>query len=375
MAFIPYSKQTISDEDIQCVVEVLQSDFLTTGPKIKAFEEAIASYCGAKYCVSVANATAGLHLISLILLQPQDKVLTTPNSFLATSNAILYANAKPIFIDIAEDGNIDLDLCEEALKKDSTIKALYGVHFSGNPLNQKKLKHLKERYGITIVEDCAHSIGASFENIKAGSCQYSDASVFSFHPVKGLTTGEGGAVTTNCQATYEKLLLLRSHGMQSRSDIAPWMYDMTALGFNYRLTDIACALGLSQLKKLNSFLYVRRSIAKRYDDYFNQSNIVSPLYTFSNNSAYHLYVVKIAFEKLKMTKKEFVLNMREKNIGLQYHYIPINQQPFYKDLGYGNEVMPVMDDYNNQAISLPIYPNLTQEEQAYVVECMKELLV
>ena len=375
MAFIPYSKQTISDEDIQSVVEVLQSDFLTTGPKVKAFEEAIASYCGAKYCISVANATAGLHLISLILLQPQDKVLTTPNSFLATSNAILYAKAKPIFIDIAHDGNIDLNLCEEALQKDSTIKALYGVHFSGNPLNQEKLKYLKERYNITIVEDCAHSIGATFNGIKSGSCQYSDASVFSFHPVKGLTTGEGGAVTTNCQATYEKLLTLRSHGMQSRSDIAPWIYDMTELGFNYRLTDIACALGLSQLKKLDSFLYLRRAIAKRYDDYFNDSAIISPLYAFTHNSAYHLYVVKIAFEKLKITKKAFVLKMREKNIGLQYHYIPINQQPYYKNLGYGNEVMPEMDEYYNQAISLPIYPNLSQEEQHYVLECMKELLV
>jgi UDP-4-amino-4,6-dideoxy-N-acetyl-beta-L-altrosamine transaminase len=375
MAFIPYSKQTISDEDIQSVIQTLQSDFLTTGPKIKEFEEALASYCGAKYCVSLSNGTAALHLASLILLNANDKVLTTPNSFLATSNAILYTNAKPIFVDIGQDGNIDLDLCEEALQKDASIKALYGVHFSGNPLNQKKLAHLKATYSIKILEDCAHSIGASFETIKAGSCANSDISVFSFHPVKGLTTGEGGAVTTNCQATYEKLLTLRSHGMQSRSDIAPWHYDMTELGFNYRLTDIACALGLSQLKKLDSFLYLRRAIAKRYDDYFNDSAIISPLYTFTHNSAYHLYVVKIAFEKLKITKKAFVLKMREKNIGLQYHYIPINQQPYYKNLGYGNEVMPVMDEYYNQAISLPIYPNLSQEEQHYVFECMKELLV
>jgi UDP-4-amino-4,6-dideoxy-N-acetyl-beta-L-altrosamine transaminase len=375
MAFIPYSKQTISDEDIQSVIQTLQSDFLTTGPKIKEFEEAIAAYCGATYCVSVANATAGLHLISLILLEENDKVLTTPNSFLATSNAILYAKAKPIFIDIAPDGNIDLDLCEEALKKDSSIKALYGVHFSGNPLNQKKLDYLKSTYSIKIVEDCAHSIGASFDGIKAGSCQNSDASVFSFHPVKGLTTGEGGAVTTNCKKTYEKLLSLRSHGMVAKADIAPWMYEMTQLGFNYRLTDISCALGLSQLKRLNSFLYLRHAIAKRYDEAFLNSELIAPLYPFTHNSAYHLYVVNIAFEKLTITKKEFVLQMREKNIGLQYHYIPINQQPYYKNLGYGNETMPVMDAYYAHAISLPIYPNLTQEEQAYVLKCMKELLI
>jgi UDP-4-amino-4,6-dideoxy-L-N-acetyl-beta-L-altrosamine transaminase len=375
MAFIPYSKQTISDEDIQSVVETLRSDFLTTGPKVKAFEEAIAQYCGAKYCLSVANATAGLHLTSLVLLQENDKVLTTPNSFLATSNAILYAKAKPIFVDIAQDGNIDLDLCEEMLKNDASIKALYGVHFSGNPLNQTKLAHLKATYGIKIVEDCAHSIGASFKGIKAGSCTYSDVGVFSFHPVKGLTTGEGGAVTTNCKETYEKLQLLRSHGMVAKTDIAPWMYEMTQLGFNYRLTDIVCALGFSQLKRLNSFLYLRRAIAKRYDDFFLNHPLITPLYPFTNNSAYHLYVVKIAFDQLNISKKEFVLKMREKNIGLQYHYIPINTQPYYKNLGYGNEHAPVMNAYYKEAISLPIYPNLTQEEQTYVLTSMLELLV
>lgn len=374
MAFIPYSKQTISDDDVQNVIQTLQSDFLTTGPKVKEFEESIAAYCGATYCVCVSNATAGLHLISLILLKENDKVLTTPNSFLATSNSILYAKAKPLFIDIASDGNIDLDLCEDALKQDSTIKALYGVHFSGNPLNQKKLAHLRSTYNIKIVEDCAHSIGASIDGVKAGSCTNSDASVFSFHPVKGLTTGEGGAVTTNCKKTYEKLLCLRSHGMVAKSDIAPWMYEMTTLGFNYRLTDISCALGLSQLKKLNSFLYLRRTIARRYDDAFLNNKLITPLYPFTNNSAYHLYVVNIAFEKLNITKKEFVLKMREKNIGLQYHYIPINQQPYYKDLGYGNEIMPVMDAYYKHAISIPIYPNLTQDEQAYVISTMLELL-
>ena len=374
MNFIPYGKQTISEDDVEAVVKVLKSDFLTTGPKVKEFEEKIASYCGAKYCVAVSNGTAALHLASLVLLNENEKVLTTPNSFLATSNSILYVNAKPIFVDIQDEGNIDLDLCEEELKKDSSIKAIYVVHFSGNPVNQTKLKYLKETYNVKILEDCAHSIGASFEGIKSGNCKYSDISIFSFHPVKHITTGEGGAITTNSKEIYEKLLLLRGHGMSSNPDIAPWHYDMTELGFNYRLTDISCALGLSQLKKLDSFLYLRRSIAKRYDEFFSKIDFIKPLYTFTNNSAYHLYVIKIDFEKLNIDKKEFVLKMREKNIGLQYHYIPINKQPYYKKLGYGKEITPVMDKYYEQAISLPIYPNLTHEEQNYVCEKILEVL-
>jgi UDP-4-amino-4,6-dideoxy-L-N-acetyl-beta-L-altrosamine transaminase len=374
MNFIPYGKQTISEDDINSVIEVLKSDFLTTGPKIKEFEEAIANYCGAKYCVAVSSGTAALHLASLLLLEKNDKVLTTPNSFLATSNSILYADAKPIFVDIQEDGNIDFDLCEDELKKDSSIKAIYVVHFSGNPVNQKKLKYLKETYNIKILEDCAHSIGAKIYGIKAGSCANSDCSIFSFHPVKHITTGEGGAITTNSKELYEKLLILRGHGMSPRTDIAPWHYDMLELGFNYRLADISCALGLSQIKKLDSFLYLRRSIAKRYDDFFSKIEFINPLYSFTNNSAYHLYVIKIDFEKLNINKKEFVLKMKENNIGLQLHYIPINKQPYYKNLGFGDEITPVMDEYYKKAISLPVYPNLSQDEQQYVCESMIEIL-
>lgn len=374
MNFIPYGKQTISEDDINSVIEVLKSDFLTTGPKVKEFEEKIAAYCGARYCVAVSNGTAALHLASLVLLEKDDKVLTTPNSFLATSNSILYVNAKPIFVDIQEDGNIDLNLCEEELKKDASIKAIYVVHFSGNPINQRKLKYLKDTYNLKILEDCAHSIGAKFEKIKAGSCSNSDISIFSFHPVKQITTGEGGAITTNSKELYEKLLVLRAHGMTQRTDIAPWYYEMTELGFNYRLTDISCALGLSQLKKLDSFLYLRRSIARRYDDFFSKIDFIEPLYTFTNNSAYHLYVIKIDFDKLNINKKEFVLKMRENSIGLQLHYIPINKQPFYKKLGYGDEITPVMDEYYKKAISLPLYPNLSYEEQTYVCEMILETL-
>lgn len=374
MNFIPYGKQTISDDDIESVVEVLKSDFLTTGPKVKEFEEKIATYCDAKYCVAVSNGTAALHLSSLVLLQKDDKVLTTPNSFLATSNSILYASAKPIFVDIKEDGNIDLDLCEEQLKKDSTIKAIYVVHFSGNPVNQEKLKYLKDTYQVKILEDCAHSLGASFSKIKAGSCVNSDVSIFSFHPVKHITTGEGGAITTNSKEIYEKLLILRTHGMTPQTDIAPWYYEMNELGFNYRLTDISCALGLSQLRKLNSFLYLRRAIAKRYDDIFSKIDFIKPLYPFTNNSAYHLYVIKIDFKKLNINKKDFVLKMREKNIGLQLHYVPINKQPYYINLGYGKENTPIMDKYYEECISLPIYPTLDFKDITIITNHLLENL-
>jgi len=374
MDFIPYGKQFIDNEDIQTVVNTLQSDFLTTGPKIKEFEDAIADYCGVKYCVAVCNGTAALHLSSLVLLSKNDKVLTTPNSFLATSNAILYAKAKPIFIDIAADGNIDLDLCEQALQKDPTIKALYGVSFSGNMLNQQKLKHLKDTYHIKILEDNAHTIGAVYDKIKAGSCKNSDCSIFSFHPVKHLTTGEGGIITTNSKEIYEKLLCLRAHGMIKTADMKPWEYEMQDLGFNYRITDIQCALGLSQLKKLNNFIEKRYQIAKKYDNAFTDT-IIKPLYTFNNGkSSYHLYVVQVDFTKLKLSKEELFIKMKEKNIGLQLHYIPINKQPFYKKLGYGDEKTPVMDRYYEECFSLPMYYSLSNAEQEYVIETLFEIL-
>ncbi|MCT7463756.1 UDP-4-amino-4,6-dideoxy-N-acetyl-beta-L-altrosamine transaminase [Aliarcobacter cryaerophilus] len=373
MNFIPYGKQSIDEDDINSVVEVLKSDFLTTGPKIKEFEEELCRYTNAKYCVAVANGTAALHLASLVLLNKGDKVITTPNSFVATSNSILYVEAKPIFVDIKEDGNIDLDLCEEELKKDSSIKALYVVHFSGNPVNQKKLKYLKETYKIKILEDCAHSLGASFGNIKVGSCENSDCSILSFHPVKHITTGEGGAVTTNSKEIYEKLLELRAHGIKRLPEFAPWYYEMHSLGFNYRITDMQAALGISQLKKLDSFVKRRKEIALKYDKAFLNS-FVKPLYSFTNNSSYHLYVVKVDFSKLNISKVELFNKMREKNIGLQLHYIPINKQPYYKSLGYGNEDTPIMNKYYDECFSLPMYSSLSNEEQEYVIKTLFEIL-
>ena len=374
MNFIPYGKQSIDKEDIDAVTEILTSDFLTTGPKIDEFEKAIAQYSEAKYCIAVANGTVALQLASLVLLNKNDKVLTTPNSFLSTSNSILYVDAQPIFIDIAMDGNIDLDLCEEALKKDPSIKALYAVSFSGNVIDQEKLKYLKDTYNIKILEDNAHAIGAKYNNIKAGSCQNSDCSIFSFHPVKHMTTGEGGAITTNNKELYEKMLILRTHGIIKSDNLKPWEYNMVDLGFNGRITDFQCALGLSQLKKLDQFIERRIEIAKTYDKAF-QNSIITPLYTYDGKSSYHLYVVKVDFTKLSISKLDLYNQLREKyKVGLQIHYMPINKQPYYQELGYGDEHTPVMDKYYEECLSLPMYPKLTDHEQEYIIQALFEIL-
>lgn len=371
---IYYGKQTIGQDDIDAVSNTLNADLITTGPVTKEFEDAIVKYCDAKYCVAVANGTVALHLASMILLKEGDKVLTTPNSFLATSNSILYVGAKPIFVDICTDGNIDLDLCEEELKKDQTIKAIYAVSFSGNMVNQEKLKYLKETYKIKILEDNAHAMGAVYNGIKAGSCINSDASIFSFHPVKHMTTGEGGAVTTNDKEMYDKLLSLRAHGIVNTPDLKPWEYSMTALGYNGRITDFQCALGLSQLKKLPSFIKRRLEIAKRYDEVF-KNTIVKPLYTFDGKSSYHIYVVRVDFKKLNISKVDLYNKLREKyNIGLQIHYMPINKQAYYKSLGYGDENTPMMDKYYAECFSLPIYPLLSEEEQEYIIKSLMKIL-
>jgi UDP-4-amino-4,6-dideoxy-N-acetyl-beta-L-altrosamine transaminase len=370
---IPYGKQDISNDDIDAVIESLRSDFLTTGPTIKMFEDALARYTGATYCVAVSNGTAALHLISLAILKPGDKVLTTPNSFLATANSILYVNASPIFVDIQEDGNIDLDLCDAELQKDSSIKAIYGVAFSGNMLDQKKLAKLKDKYNILILEDCAHALGAKYNDINAASCVNSDAAILSFHPVKHMTTAEGGAITTNSEELYKKLLILRNHGMTKGPQMAPWEYEMVDLGFNYRITDMQCALGLSQLKRLDHFISRRIELAKKYDIFF-ENTAITPLYKYNGYSSYHLYVVKLDFSRLKIDRTQLFEELAKKNIFIQVHYIPINKQPYYRKLGFGSEKTPVMDDFYCKCFSLPLFPALTDNEQLYVVETLLEIV-
>ena len=374
MHFIPYAKHTITSDDKEAVLEALDDPFLTTGPKVEEFEQKIIDYTGAKYAVAVSSGTAALHLSSLVLLKPGDRVLTTPNSFLSTSNAILYAGAIPVFIDIAEDGNMNLDLCEHFLRNDPSIKAIYLVHFSGNPVDMKRVKALKEPYDLVVLEDSAHAFGAEMDDGRVGGCTYSECAIFSFHPVKHLTTGEGGAITTNSKEMAEKLRLLRSHGARKNTQVAPWYYEMLELGYNYRISNFACALGVSQMKRVDENIARRRVLAKRYDQLLSEHPLIEPLYPYNEKSAYHLYVIRIDFTYTSITKLELFTKMRAHNIGLQVNYLPINKQPYYQKLGYGTEQMPEMERYDRESVTIPLYPDLTFEEQDYIVQTLFAIL-
>jgi len=359
---IPYGKQNIDKSDIDEVVKTLKSDYLTTGPKVDEFEKALAEKLNFKYVVVVSNGTAALHLASKVLLHQGDKVITTPNSFLATSNSILYQKAKPIFVDIAKNGLIDLDLVEFELKNNPKIKAIYLVTFSGLPFEDTKLQYLKEKYNIKILLDNAHYFGED-----SGIC---DIATYSFHPVKHITTFEGGAIGTNNKKIYKKLLMLRNHGIVKDKNMYPWEYKMVELGYNYRLSDVASAMGLSQLKKIDIFLEKRKQIAKIYHEQLPKN--ITPLYPYNEKSSYHLFVVKYPFKNLEQ-KAKFFIKMREKGIALQYHYIPINQQPYYIKKGYFKKFKN-MQEYYLQAFSLPIYPSLSEDEQNFVIKTIKEML-
>lgn len=383
MKTIPYGKQNVSDEDIQRVVEVLQSDWLTQGPAITKFEETVAEYCGAKYAVAVSSATAALHIACLAAdLGSGDQLWTSPNTFVASANCGIYCGAEVDFVDIDER---TYNLCPETLKEklDSSVKipkVLIPVHFSGQSCEMKKISELTKEYGITIIEDASHGLGGSYQGRKIGSCIFSQMTVFSFHPVKIVTTGEGGIITTNSEELYKKLILLRSHGITRDENLmegqsfGPWYYEQISLGYNYRITDIQAALGISQMQRIDQFIARRHYLAERYNQLLNQLPLILPWQHPDNYSAYHLYVIRLKLDQIDISHKEVFQHLRKSGINVNLHYIPVHTQPYYRRKGFAIGDFPKVEQYYSQAITLPLYYGLTEQEQNYVVERLKEVL-
>lgn len=371
---IPYGRQHITDGDIKAVVEVLMSDFLTQGPKIQEFEEAFAAYIGCKYAVAVANGTAALHLSAIALgVDQKSKVLTTPITFAASANCIRYCGGTIDFIDIDPHSYLmDLNLLEEKLKSAPTgaYQGMIPVDFAGYPVHMENLKTLTDKYNLWILEDACHAPGGFFYNKdgskeNCGNGKYADLAIFSFHPVKHIATGEGGMVTTNRKDLYEKLLLLRTHGItknpdQMHENHGGWYYEMQELGYNYRLTDIQAALGTSQLARAHKNLQLRKKLASRYNGAFKGSSIKTPQEV--EGHSYHLYVIQI--EK----RKELYDYLRANNVFCQVHYIPVHTLPYYRDQGWNNGDLPAAEKYYDQCLSLPMYPSLSFDEQDKVIE-------
>lgn len=377
---IPYGKQSIDQADIDSVVEVLQSDFLTSGPKIAEFEQLFSQYVGSKYAVAVSNGTAALHLSALALgVEENSKVITSPITFAASANCIQYCGGEVVFADINKE-NILLDvesvrrLLESAPK--GTYKGIIPVDFAGYPVDIEAFRILADEFGLWIIEDACHAPGASFINSKGvrhftGDGAYADLTIFSFHPVKHIACGEGGMITTNDKKLYEKLLSLRTHGIVKNEETIEqgggrWAYDMTDLGYNYRLTDIQCALGISQLKKADQGLQKRREIAMRYDEAFSGSEIQTILPPEGIGHGYHLYVIQVN------NRRELYDKLQEANIYAQIHYIPVHTLKYYCSLGFQEGDFPNAESYYEKCISLPMYPGLTMEEQKFVIQKVKE---
>ncbi|MBX2860042.1 MAG: UDP-4-amino-4,6-dideoxy-N-acetyl-beta-L-altrosamine transaminase [Vampirovibrio sp.] len=382
MSYIPYGRQHITPEDIQAVVDVLQSDYITQGPTIQAFEQTVAQYCGARYAVAMSNATAALHIACLVAdMGPGDRLWTSPNTFVASANCGLYCGATVDFVDIdPKTYNMSVSALEEKLiqaQKSGTLpKIIVPVHFSGQSCEMQAISTLAKQYGITVLEDAAHAIGGDYQGHKIGGCQYSDMTVFSFHPVKIITTGEGGMVLTNRKDLYEKLCRLRSHGVTrdkallQNAQEGAWYYEQQELGFNYRMTDIQAALGVSQMKRLDEFVDRRRVLASQYDALLKDLPLKTPWQHPDTASSFHLYVIQLD----KAIRRQVFDAMRAQEVGVHVHYIPVHTQPYYQDLGFKPGDFPYSEQYYQQALSLPLYYDLTDAQQQQVVHTLTKAL-
>lgn len=379
---ISYGRQYITDEDIQIVVDTLKSDYLTQGPKIAEFEKDFANYCGCKYACVVSNGTAALHLCAMALdIKPGDKVITTPITFVASANGFRYCGAEIVFCDIHPDTYLmDLDKLEEILKASpkGTYKAVVPVDFAGYPVDVERMRTLADEYGFAIVEDACHAPGGSLVDTKGvknmvGNSSYADLTVFSFHPVKHIATGEGGAITTNNKELYDKVSLYRTHGITKDSTLLQenhggWYYEMQELGYNYRITEFQAALGINQLKRLDWSIERRNEIARKYDEAFANTSISTPFRANNITHAFHLYIIQVD------KRKELYDYLRKNNIFSQVLYIPAHTMPYYKQLGWKLGDMPVAEDYYSKCLALPMYPTLTEEQQDYVIRKIKEFI-
>lgn len=372
--YIPYSKQTISSRDIQLVSRVLKSGNITQGEEIKKFENKLAKFCHVKFAAVLSSGTAALHAAYFAgHINKGDEIITSPMTFAATANAALYLGAKPIFSDINEEnGIIDSDLIVKKITKKT--KALIPVHYSGLPCEMEKIQKVGKKHGLVIIEDACHALGAVYKKQLIGSCSYSDMAVFSFHPVKHITTGEGGAVLTNNKDFYEKVCEFRTHGITKNEFVnktqkdGDWYYEMKELGFNYRLTDFQAALGRSQLDRLERFIRIRKQIAKTYTDAFKNNQFFDFIQEKTKEkSSWHLFPILLKDKYLNFKKKIFE-NMRLSGIGVQVHYIPVYFHPFYRDLGYQKGECPNAEKFYQREISIPIFPLMRKKDTEYVID-------